>query len=154
MVEGQLENKGRVMSLDLGGKRIGMAVSDPTRTIATAYGVIIRGSRQEDFTRYREIIAEQEITLLVVGLPTRSDGGESDTAVWMRDYMAEFSQTIKIPVKFWDESYSTVKAEESLQLRGKRGKKAKERIDAVAAAFILQDFLDAHAFWGDNEVMR
>ena len=144
MAKGQLEVKGRVMSLDLGGRRIGVAVSDPTRTIATAYEVIKRRSRQKDFARYRDIITEQKIALIVVGLPTRSDGGDSDTAVWIRDYVAEFSQTIDIPIEFWDESYSTVRAEESLLRRGLRGKKVKERVDAVAAAFILQDYLDAH----------
>lgn len=131
------------MALDLGRRRIGVAVSDATRTIAAAYGVIKHKSRHEDFARYREIIAEEEITLLVVGLPTRSDGSDSDTAVWVRQYMAAFQKTIDIPVKFWDESFTTLQAEESLALRGKRGKKAKERVDAVAAAFILQSYLDA-----------
>ncbi|MCP4356956.1 MAG: Holliday junction resolvase RuvX [Chloroflexi bacterium] len=138
------EMKGRVMALDLGSKRIGVAVSDGLRLIAASYGVLTRKSRAVDFARYRDIIAQEEITLLVVGLPTKADGSESDTAVWMRNYIGEFSQTIDIPVKFWDESYSTVQAEESLQLRGKRGKKAKARVDAVAAAFILQSYLDAH----------
>lgn len=137
--------KGRVMALDLGSKRIGVAVSDPTRLIASSYGVVLRSSRQDDFARYLEIIAEQEITLLVVGLPTRSDGSDSDTAVWIRDYMAEFSLRVELPIVFWDESHSTVRAEQSLHLRGRYGKKAKERIDAVAAAIILQDYLDAHS---------
>lgn len=139
------EIKGRVMALDLGSKRIGVAVCDPTRTIAQSYGVIKRKSRVEDFERYEQIIAEEDITLLIVGLPTRIDGSDSDTAVWIRDYIEEFSNRIDIPVEFWDESYTTVMAEESLRQRGKRGKKARERVDAVAAAIILQSYLDAHA---------
>ena len=138
------EHKGRAMALDLGSKRIGVAVCDPTRTIAQSYGVIKRKSRVEDFERYEEIIAEEEITLLVVGLPTRIDGSDSDTAVWIRGYIEELSHRIDIPVEFWDESYTTVMAEESLRQRGKRGKKARERVDAVAAAIILQSYLDAH----------
>jgi putative holliday junction resolvase len=139
------EIKGRVMALDLGSKRIGVAVCDPTRTIAQSYGVIKRRSRVEDYERYEQIIADEEITLLVVGLPTRIDGSDSNTAVWIRSYIEELSQRIDIPVEFWDESYTTVMAEESLRQRGKRGKKARERVDAVAAAIILQSFLDAHA---------
>ncbi|MCB8928067.1 MAG: Holliday junction resolvase RuvX [Ardenticatenaceae bacterium] len=135
---------GRVMALDLGSKRIGVAISDPTRTIAQSYGVVKRKSREEDFARYQQIVSEQKITLLVVGLPTTSEGGDSDTAVWIREYIAEFGQQCAVPIEFWDESYTTVQAEDSLRQRGKRGKKARQQVDAVAAAFILQSYLDAH----------
>ena len=135
---------GRVMALDLGSVRIGVAISDPTRTIAQSYGVVKRKSREEDFARYQQILAEQQVTLLVVGLPTTSEGGDSDTAVWIREYIAEFSQQCAVPIEFWDESYTTVQAEDSLRQRGKRGKKARQQVDAVAAAFILQSYLDAH----------
>ncbi len=140
----KFEYKGRAMALDLGSKRIGIAVCDPTRTIAQSYEVLKRSSRKADYARYQEIIAQEEITLLVVGLPTRSDGSDSDTAVWIRNYIAEFSLQITIPIEFWDESYTTVLAEESLRQRGTRGKKARARVDAVAAAIILQSYLDAH----------
>jgi putative pre-16S rRNA nuclease len=135
---------GRIMALDLGSKRIGVAICDPTRTIAKSYGVIKRKSRAEDFARYTQILAEQAVTLLLVGLPTTADGGDSETAVWIRDYIAEFSQQCEVPIQFWDESFTTVQAEASLRLRGKRGKKARAQVDAVAAAFILQNYLDAH----------
>jgi putative Holliday junction resolvase len=133
------------MALDLGSVRVGVAVSDETRLIAQSYGVIKRKSREEDFARYGRIIEEQEISLLVIGLPTKADGSDSDTAVWIRDYAADLQRHIDVPIQFWDESYSTVKAEESLRRRGKRGKKARQRVDAVAAAFILQSYLDAQA---------
>ncbi|VAW31496.1 Putative pre-16S rRNA nuclease Yqg [hydrothermal vent metagenome] len=134
---------GRIMALDLGSKRIGVAICDPTRTIAKSYGVIKRKSRVEDYARYTQIVAEQAVTLLLVGLPTTADGGDSETAVWIRDYIADFSQQSDIPVEFWDESFTTVQAEASLRQRGKRGKKARAQVDAVAAAFILQNYLDA-----------
>ncbi len=133
------------MALDLGSARVGVAVSDETRLIAQSYGVIKRKSRAEDFARYGRIIAEEKITLLVIGLPTKADGSDSDTAVWIRDYAADLQRQIDVPITFWDESYSTVKAEKSLRQRGKRGKKARQRVDAVAAAFILQSYLDAQA---------
>lgn len=133
------------MALDLGEKRIGVAVSDATRTIAKAYGVIIRKSRLEDFQRYSAIINEEEVTLLVMGLPVPLSGVEGQRAAWVRDYTAELSRHIDVPIEFWDESFSTKQAEASLRARGKKGKKMKERVDAVAAAFILQDYLDAHS---------
>ncbi len=142
------EPSGRIMALDLGEKRIGVAVSDETRLIATSYGVIKRKSRKEDYARYRQIIEEQNITLLVVGLPVTLSGEEGQKAAWVRDYTAGLASQLDIPVKFWDESLTTVEATASLRARGKRGKKAQERIDAVAAAFILQYYLDAH---GDNK---
>lgn len=138
------EMKGRVMALDVGSKRIGIAISDATRTIAGSYGVIQRKSRREDFACYQQIVAEQAIQLLVVGLPTKHDGSDSQTAVWIRDYIDDLSRFIDVPIEFWDESYTTVQAEASLALRGKRGKTVKQRVDAVAAAFILQSYLDAH----------
>lgn len=150
MEETSFEKKGRVMALDVGSKRIGIAISDATRTIAGSYGVMQRQSRQEDYARYRQIMAEQDVTLLVVGLPTRSDGSDSDMATWIRDYATAFGQTTNIPIEFWDESFTTRQAEESLALRGQRGKKAKARVDAVAAAFILQSYLDAHAGEGEQ----
>lgn len=137
------EHKGRVMAIDLGEKRIGVAVSDPTRLVAKAYGVLRRKSRQEDFARYGRIIAEQDVTLLVMGLPVPLGGVEGDRAAWVRDYTAELRGHVTVPVEFWDEALSTKRAEESLRARGKRGKAIKERVDAVAAAFILQDYLDA-----------
>lgn len=135
---------GRAMALDLGSKRIGVAISDPTRTIAQSYGVVKRKSREEDFARYQQILAEQKVTLLVVGLPTTAEGEDSETAVWIREYMGQFREQCEVPIRFWDESFTTVQAEESLRQRGKRGKKARQEVDAVAAAFILQSYLDAH----------
>lgn len=140
-----MEYKGRVMALDLGEKRIGVAVSDPLRMIASAYGVVERSSRAADFARYQEIIAEQQITLLVVGLPVPLSGVEGQRAAWVRDYTAELETHLTIPITFWDEALTTVQAEQSLRQRGKRGKEIKQRVDAVAAAFILQSYLDAHA---------
>lgn len=135
--------KGRVMALDLGEKRIGVAISDELRLIAKSYAVIKRKSRREDFARYQTIIAEQNITLLVIGLPITLGGTDSQKTTWVRDYADDLRGHITIPITFWDESLTTIEAEASLRERGVRGKKAKERVDAVAAAFILQNYLDA-----------
>lgn len=134
---------GPVLAIDLGEKRIGLAVSDAGRMIARSYGMFKRTSRREDFARYRAIIAEQGVTLVVMGLPLRLDGSDSSTTAWVRHYTAELAENIPVPIEFWDESYSSQRAEASLSARGIRAKKQKERVDAVAAAFILQSYLDA-----------
>ena len=144
MMQGQRQLKGRVMALDLGEKRIGVAVSDPTRLIAQSHSVLKRKSRREDFERIQQIIQEQEVTLLVMGLPIPLSGVEGQRAAWVRDYTAALQMQVEVPIEFWDESLTTKQAEASLRLRGKRGKKARERVDAVAAAFILQSYLDAY----------
>ena len=136
---------GRVMALDLGEKRIGVAISDEIRLIAKAHTVLKRKSRREDFRRYQAIIQEQQIKLLVVGLPVTLGGREGSKAAWVRDYAAELEKQIDIPLLFWDESLTTVEAENSLRQRGQRGKKLRQRVDAVAAAFILQSYLDAQS---------
>jgi putative Holliday junction resolvase len=140
-----MESKGKIIALDLGEKRIGVAISDDTRTIAKAYAVLSRKSRKEDYQRYAKIIADEKATLLVMGLPVPLSGVEGQRAAWVRNYTAELAQHIDIPIEYWDESFSTKQAEASLHARGKRGKKVKERVDEVAAAFILQGYMDAHA---------
>ena len=130
------------MAIDLGEKRIGLAICDETRTIAAGYDVLPRKSRKEDFAHYAKIIEDEAITLVVMGLPITLDGGEGQRAAWVRDYAAELSETITVPLVFWDERFSTKQAAASLHARGKRGKQVRDRLDAVAAAFILQEYLD------------
>jgi putative Holliday junction resolvase len=139
-----MELKGRVMAIDLGEKRIGLAISDPLRLVAQAHSVIKRKSRREDFARYQQVIAEQDITLVVMGLPVPLSGIEGDKAAWVRDYSADLQTHLTVPVILWDEALSTKRAEASLRAQGRKLKKIKERVDAVAAAFILQDYLEAN----------
>lgn len=134
---------GRVMALDLGEKRIGIAISDPTRIIASPHSVLNRKSRADDFAHYARLIEEQQIALLVIGLPITLGGEEGQRAAWVRDYCADLGRQIDIPIAFHDESLTTVAATAALHAQGRRGRKAKERVDAVAAALILQSYLDA-----------
>ena len=136
---------GPILSIDLGEKRIGLAISDAGRMIARSYGVIQRKSRREDFARYQQVINEQKATLVVMGLPLQDDGTDSSTTAWVRDYTAALAQNITVPIVFWDESYTSQDAAASLSERGISAKKQKGRLDAVAAAFILQSYLDAQA---------
>lgn len=141
-----MELKGAVMGLDLGDKRIGVAISDPLRMIAKADRVIKRRSRAEDFATYRQIVAESSINLIVVGLPLMLDGSDSQQTRWVRDYSTALAEAVGLPVELWDESWSTARAEEALIQSGIRRKKLREKVDAVAAALILQGYLDAQRF--------
>ncbi len=140
-----MERNGKVLAIDLGEKRIGLAVSDSTRTVAGSYGVMSRKSRKEDYARYAQIVDQEDITLIVMGLPVPLSGVEGQRAAWVRDYTAGLKEVVDIPVVFWDESFSTKQAEASQRALGRRGKRVKENLDAIAAAIILQDYLDAQA---------
>ena len=135
--------EGRAMSLDLGEKRIGVALSDATWTIARSFAVLNRGSRLKDFERIGRIIDEHGVSLLIVGLPSLPSGSEGSMASWVRDYSADLSSHLEVEVRLWDESFSTFDAKASLRARGVKIKRRRGHVDAIAAAFILQSFLDA-----------
>lgn len=134
----------RLMALDLGEKRIGVAVSDETALIARSYTVFKRTSRSADFEKIGRIIDQENISLLIIGLPIPLSGEEGPKAAWVRDYGADLARRLEIEIKFWDESLSTLAAENSLRERGIHKQKRRQQVDAVAAAFILQSYLDAH----------
>ena len=143
-VETAIPRPGKVMAIDLGEKRIGVAVSDELRMVASGHSVFERTSRAADFAHIQELVAAEKIRLLVMGLPVTLSGEDSRQTTWVRDYTADLETHLDIPIIFWDESLTTRQAEASLRARGKRGRQMKERIDAVAAAFILQSYLDAN----------
>ena len=136
------KNDGRIMAIDLGEKRIGVALSDPTHILARSLTVIPRKSRNEDFRRIQHLVDEHHVLRLVVGLPTLLGGGEGQKAAWVRDYAEQLARTLSLEIVYWDESFTTVDAEKSLRLRGISKEKRRDRVDAVAAAFILQSYLD------------
>jgi putative Holliday junction resolvase len=140
---GQPVSGKRIMALDLGEKRIGVALSDETHLIARSYTVLERTSRRADFAQIGDIVAENNVGFLVVGLPVKLSGEEGPIAAWVRDYTAELSEQIGLDYALWDESFTTQQASDSMRQRGRRAKEQRDWIDAVAAAFILQDFLDA-----------
>ncbi len=132
----------RYLSLDLGDRRIGVAVSDSIGMIARPLEVFERTSRKSDFQHIKALINDLGVDTVVVGLPINMDGTEGDQAIWVRDYTASLRQAISVPVVLWDERLSTEEAKEIMRAQGKAPRR--ERIDAVAAAVILQGYLDAH----------
>ncbi|PIE81237.1 MAG: Holliday junction resolvase RuvX [Chloroflexi bacterium] len=143
MSENDFSIKGRILALDLGEKRIGVAVSDATRTIAQPLTVIKRTSRKADFESIGRFVQEQQANMLLVGLPLMLDGRVGDKAAWVQDYAAELQRTLDLPLELWDEAFTTVQAEASLKARGKKWRQSRDQVDAVAASFILQSYLDS-----------
>lgn len=132
----------RLLGLDVGERRIGLAVSDPTGLLASPHGVIEVRGRARDAERVAAVAREVEAAGIVVGLPRQMDGAEGAQAEQVRRFMRELRRHLDLPVTWIDERLSTVAANRSLRDAGVRGSRRRETIDAVAAAVILQSHLD------------
>ena len=134
----------RAVGLDLGTRRIGVALCDSAGTLATPYEVVQRsGDRQRDHRRIAELVAEAEAEVVVVGLPLSLDGSVGPAAAGVQAEVAELREHLGVPVEVWDERLSTVEAGRRLQSAGVPGRKRRHVIDQVAATVILQSWLDA-----------
>jgi putative holliday junction resolvase len=136
------DTPGRMLGLDLGTKTIGLAVSDPSRMIAASCGVIRRQGKKQDLARLAQVIREQEAVELVIGLPIHLDGRESEGCRRSRAFAAALESEFKLPVHFIDESLTTAEAEDILIRADLSRKKRKKVIDGLAAALILQSYLN------------
>jgi putative Holliday junction resolvase len=139
----------RLLALDLGERRIGVAVSDASGMIASPLEVIRRRSKAEDYARIAELCLAQQAEILVVGHPLNADDSVGPKARRIERYVAGLSEALQasgaqISVRLWDEHGSTQRAQEALLAAGRRARVRRERIDSAAAAVILQDYLDAH----------
>ena len=141
----------RVLGIDLGRRRIGLAVSDATRTLARPLRTIERGASDRaaanDLARVVDELSSETdgLSLVVVGLPKRLDGTASDETPHVESMVVALQRRIRIPVVTQDERLSSHEAESRLAERERDWRKRKERLDAAAAAVILQDYLDANA---------
>jgi putative Holliday junction resolvase len=133
---------GVLIGLDLGTKTIGVALSDPGRRFAVPRLVISRAKFTADAARLLEIAAQNSALGFVIGLPLNMDGSEGPRAQSTRAFVRNMERLTALPFVFWDERLSTVAAERALiSMDVSRAKRA-ERIDAAAAAYILQGALD------------
>ncbi|HEX2190497.1 MAG TPA: Holliday junction resolvase RuvX [Longimicrobiaceae bacterium] len=143
----------RILALDYGRRRIGVAVSDPTRTIAAPLATLTRrAGKRPPWAEIGRLVAEQEAGELVVGLPLELGGEEGEWAAEVRAFGAELARRTGLPVHWVDERLSSVEAERAVRSMGlKRSRREdKARIDATAAALILRGFLDHGAHEGSN----
>ncbi len=139
-----LKNKTALMGIDYGSKRIGIAVSDLTRTIANAYTIIEHKNKKLDIEKIKNIVEEKEVGGIVFGLPLQMNGEEGKTAAEMRKFAELVCKETDLPCTFWDERLSSSVMEKFLiKEYDFSRKKRKKVLDASAAAYILQGFLDA-----------
>lgn len=131
------------MGIDHGIVRIGVALSDPMKLVATPHSVIVHTTNLGDFRKLQEIAQSTECCMAVVGLPTDSKGGIGHQAQIVLNWARKLRPVIEIPIILWDESYSSTSAEQYRSSK-KRSNKARMRhqIDSIAAAYILQEYLD------------
>ncbi len=148
----------RILGLDVGERRIGVAISDPTGTVVRPLPTLIRGSREEDIAAITAVVEEYDVELIVVGQPLSLDGTEGFQARRIARYALILTEHLDVPVVSWDERFTSVVAEEILsQNRGKKKRRRardKGQVDAVAAAVILQSYLDSHYLDSRNDGLQ
>jgi putative Holliday junction resolvase len=135
----------RLLGVDYGTVRIGLAVSDAERIIASPLATYRRRSRDEDAEYFRKLVAEEAIGTIVVGLPAHLSGAEGQKAAEARQFGQWLAETTQLPLIFWDESLSTVQAESALWDAGLSHKRRRERRDRVAAQVMLRAYMEAHS---------
>lgn len=134
----------RAIGLDLGSRRIGVALCDSAGTLATPYEVVRRsGDRARDHREILRLADEAGAEAVVVGLPLSLDGSVGPAATAILDEVEELRVALGLPVVTWDERLSTVEAHRRLRAAGVGGRKGRRVVDQVAATVILQSWLDA-----------
>ena len=134
---------GRLLALDIGARRIGVALSDPTGLLASPLTALSAQGRKRDVAAVLDLAREHGVDGIVVGLPVSLDGelhGQGRTVAAFAKALAAESP---VPVETWDERFSTAEAEALLRQSGRQPSRERGRVDAAAAAVILQGFLDA-----------
>jgi putative Holliday junction resolvase len=133
----------RLLGVDYGSVRVGLAVSDPEGRIASPLTTYGRRDREQDGRYFKKLVAEEEIGALVVGLPVHMSGQEGGKAAEARQFGKWLAEVTGLSVVFFDERFTTVEAENFLLAAGLTSKRRKERRDRVAAQILLQAYLDA-----------
>ncbi len=133
----------RLIGLDVGEARIGVAMSDPTGTLASAREVLARRPEAAALKAIARLVEEEEAEAIVVGLPRSLSGELHGQAASVQEFAKLLSQEVQVPIHFWDERLSTVAAEREMQAAGTKRSRRRAMVDAVAAAIILQNYLDA-----------
>lgn len=136
---------GRIMALDLGERRIGVALSDPLGLTAQPLATIARAGDGATIAQIGELVARHEVAQLVLGLPRRTDGSEGPEAEAVRVFGAKVSASLGVDVRFVDERFTTRQAQRALIAGDVSRRRRKEQVDRLAATLILQQVLDSRS---------
>lgn len=138
------ESAMRIMALDPGTVRVGVAVSDELRMIATPLEFIPAEPWPAFLTRLQALLAEREVGEIIVGMPRNMDGSHGPAAEQARQFVAALREALTVPIRTWDERLTTKLASRMMSQAGRKARDQKGRVDASAAAVLLQGFLDAN----------
>ena len=136
----------RILALDVGERRIGVAVSDEGGRVATPVDTVHRGERlADDLRTIAEIAQSRQVSQIVVGLPTSLSGQPGPAAQRMAEFASALREAVSVPVVLWDERFTTALAEKTLIAANVKRRQRRSHIDQMAAILILQSYLDARA---------
>ena|SRR5437867_10534662 len=137
------DGHGRILGVDYGNVRIGLAISDPDRRIASPLTTYQRRESEADASYFKDLVEREEVVQIVVGLPIHLSGQEGEKAREARAFGQWLGKATKLGVIFWDERFTTVEAEGHLLSAGLTRKRRRDRRDRVAAQILLQTYLEA-----------
>jgi putative Holliday junction resolvase len=138
-----LSDHARILALDLGKKRIGMAISDPLGITAQGLPNLNRINKRTDLAELERLTREREVGLVLMGNPKNMGGSEGRQSQWAREFAHEIETRIGLPVKFWDERLTSVEAGRVLRSSGISIEKRAAAVDRLSAVILLQSYLDS-----------
>jgi len=133
----------RILAIDHGSKRIGIAISDELQMIAQPMEYILAEPFADFLHRLKQILQEKEVELILVGMPRNMNGTYGPAALKVQDFVATLNRALTVPIKTWDERLTSAQANRYLIEGNVRRDKRKEKVDKTAAAILLQSFLDS-----------
>lgn len=132
----------RILALDPGTKRIGVAISDPLKMIASPLENIDAEPFAAFLSRLKELIREKEVELILIGMPRNMDGSYGESAAKVREFVTVLKEAIQVPIQTVDERLTSAQANRILKEGGVRGSDRKGKVDPMAAALMLRSYLD------------
>jgi len=135
--------KSRILALDLGKKRIGLAISDPLGLTAQGLPNLERANKRADLAALETLARQREVGLFLMGNPLNMGGSEGRQSGWVREFAAALEQRTGIPVRFWDERLTSVEAGRVLRSSGISIAKRAAAVDRLSAVILLQSYLDS-----------
>lgn len=133
--------EGRILAIDPGGRRVGLALTDPLRIIASPFKTLVVNNEEDALRQILQVVDEQEVAEIVVGLPINTRREDSAQTTRVRAFIEKLKSMVSIPVHIVDESFSSVEAERMLHAMGKKVGDDKGAIDRLAATVILEQYL-------------
>jgi putative holliday junction resolvase len=133
----------RILALDLGKRRIGLAISDPMRITAQGLPNLVRTRKRDDLDALGALIREREVGLILLGNPLNMRGSEGRQSNWVREFAADVEKRLGVPVQLWDERLTSVEAGRVLRSSGISIEKRAAAVDKLSAVILLQSYLDS-----------